>query len=154
MASNIVRFDPFEDLVRLQREVNRLFDDSSRGAGNGRAPAETASARTWAPMVDICEDANEILFKIEIPGLKQDDIDIELTGETLTVKGERKFEDTDRKENYIRVERAYGKFQRSFTIPVPVNHEAVRASYRDGVLEIHVPKAEAVKPKKVQVSAS
>jgi HSP20 family protein len=150
MPSNIVRFDPFEDLARLQREVNRLFEDSNRG--NGRGGTEMTSARTWAPPVDIFEDGNEIVFKVELPGLKQDQIDIELTGETLTIKGERKFEDTQRKENYIRVERAYGQFQRSFTIPVPVEHDSVKASYRDGILEVHLPKAEATKPKKVQVT--
>ena len=151
--ANIVRFDPFEDfshLSRLQREVNRLFEDNTRSGRN----AEPASSRTWAPPVDILEDGNEIIVRAELPGLKQEDIDIELTGDTLTLKGERKFEDTQRKDSYVRVERAYGQFQRSFTIGVPVQNDAVTASYKDGLLEVHLPKSEATKPKKVKVSAS
>ncbi|BDI33247.1 molecular chaperone [Capsulimonas corticalis] len=147
--ANIVRFDPFEDLNRLQREVNRLFEDNSR-SGRG---TETAAARTWAPSVDILEDGNEIVVIADLPGLRQEDIDIELTGETLTIKGERKFEDTQRKDRYVRVERSYGTFQRSFTIVAPVQHDGVKASYKDGILEVHLPKSEETKPKKVQVSA-
>jgi len=150
-VANIVRFDPFEDMGRLQREVNRLFEDNSRSTG--RNGAELASTPTWAPAVDIFEDREEIVVKAELPGLKQQDIDIELTGDTLTLKGERKFEDTQRKDNYVRVERAYGSFHRSFTIGVPVKHDSVRASYRDGLLEIHLPKSEETKPKKVLVTA-
>ena len=104
--------------------------------------------------MDIFEDQNEIVVKAELPGIKQEDIDIELTGDTLTIKGERKFEDTQRKDNYVRVERAYGQFQRSFTIGVPVQNDAVKASYKDGLLEVHLPKSEATKPKKVKVAAS
>ncbi len=151
--ANIVRFDPFEDMARLQREVNRLFESSERGGGLARGSAEHASTRIWAPAVDIAEDQNEIVVKAELPGLKQEDIDIELTGDTLTIKGERRFDDTARKDNYVRIERAYGTFQRSFTIGVPVQNEAVSASYKDGVLEVHLPKSEATKPKKVAVSA-
>ena len=92
MPTNIVRFDPFEDMARLQREVNRLFDDSGRPTGRGGA--ELASARTWAPAVDIFEDREEIVVRADLPGLRQEDIDIELTGDTLTLKGERKFQDT------------------------------------------------------------
>ena len=148
--ANIVRFDPFEDLTRLQREVNRLFEDNSR---TGRA-SEPASTRTWAPVVDIFEDQNEIVVRAELPGIKQEEIDIELTGDTLTLKGERKFGDAERREGYVRVERAYGQFQRSFTIGVPVQNDAVTASYKDGLLEVHLPKSEATKPKKVKVAAS
>ena len=149
--ANVVRFDPFEDMGRLQREVNRLFEDSSRPAGRGGA--ELASARTWAPAVDIFEDRDEIIVRADLPGLKLENIDIELTGETLTLRGERKFEDTSRKDNYVRIERAYGQFQRSFTIAVPVRQDAVKASYKDGLLEVHLPKSEEVRPKKVQVTS-
>ena len=148
---NIIRFDPFEDLTHLQHEVNWLFENTTRTTG--RSGAEQASARIWAPAVDIFEDQNEIVVKAELPGLKQEEIDIELTGDTLTLKGERKFEDTQRKDNYVRVERTYGSFQRSFTVGVPVQHDAVKASYKDGLLEIHLPKSEATKPKKVQVTS-
>jgi len=150
MATNIVRFDPFEDLTRLQRDVNRLFEDNVRPSGRG---AEQASLRTWAPVVDIREDRDEIVVSAELPGLKQENIDIELSGDTLTISGERSFSDTERKDSYVRVERSYGSFRRAFTIGVPINADEVKASYKDGVLEVHVPKSEAVKPKKVAVSA-
>jgi len=149
---NIVRFDPFEDLTRLQREVNRLFEDSNRvPARNGGA--EQVAARAWAPSVDIFEDHNEIVVKADLPGIKQEDIDIELTGETLTIKGERKFEDTQRKDNYLRVERSYGSFQRSFTVGVPIDQDKIKASFNSGVLEVHLPKSELTKPKKITVAA-
>jgi HSP20 family protein len=85
--------------------------------------------------------------------LKPEDVDIELTGDTLTLRGERKFENEDRKDSFVRVERSYGRFQRSFTLAVPVNADAVKASYKDGILEVHLPKSEANKPRKVQVTA-
>jgi len=148
--ANIVRFDPFEDMARLQREVNRLFEDGSRSA---HGPSELTAARTWAPAVDIFEDRQEIIVRAELPGMKQEDIDIELTGDTLTLKGERRFDETHRKDNYVRVERAYGHFHRSFTISVPVLADAVKATYKDGLLEVHLPKSEETKPKKVIVTA-
>jgi len=151
MANGIVRFDPFEDLTRLQREMNRLFDDSVRT--NGWGATEHVSSRAWAPPVDIYEDQNEIVVNVELPGIKQDDIDIQVTGDTLTLRGERKFEDTQKKDNYVRVERSYGSFQRSFTIGVPVQSDRVTANYRDGILSIRLPKSEEVKPKKVQVTS-
>lgn len=151
MANGIVRFDPFEDLTRLQREMNRLFDDSARGTTR-TSGAEQASLRAWAPAVDIYEDHNEIVVKAELPGVKQEDIDIQVSGDTLTLRGERRFEDREKKDNYVRVERAYGSFARSFTIGVPIQADRVTASYKDGVLAIRLPKSEEVKPKKVQVA--
>ncbi|HVK03429.1 MAG TPA: Hsp20/alpha crystallin family protein [Armatimonadaceae bacterium] len=148
----IVRFDPFREIDRLQNEVNRLFD------GYMTTPAErgpnAAAARLWSPAVDVAENENEIVLRAELPGMKQEDIDIELTGETLSIRGERKFETEERKENYVRVERSYGKFQRSFTLGVPVQHDKVNATYQDGILEIHLPKSEETRPRKVQVTAA
>jgi len=150
LATNVVRFDPFEDLTRLQREVNRLFEDNSRPAPS--RTTEYAAQRSWSPAVDIYEDANQILIRAELAGMKQDDIDIELSGDTLTLKGDRKFAEDGQREGYVRVERSYGPFQRSFTIGVPVDGDAVTASYKDGILEIRLPKSEITKPKKVMVS--
>lgn len=151
MASNIVRFDPFEDLSRLQREVNRLFDDSSRPAP--RTP-ENTSVRTWAPTVDIREDNEEIVLLADLPGVKLEDVNIELSGDTLTVSGQRSFNDTERKESYVRVERAYGAFRRAFTVGVPIKQSDVSASYRDGILEVHLPKSEEIKPKKITIAVN
>ncbi len=139
----IVRFDPSENLACLQRDINPR-------AG---CPTEPASARPWTPPVDIFEDQNEIVVKAELPGIKQQDIAIELTGDTLTIKGERRFEDAQRQDNYVRVERTYGQFQRSFTISVPVQSEAVSATFKDGLLEVRLPKCEAAKPKNIKVAA-
>ena len=152
----IVRFDPFRELDRLQNEVNRLFEgytqapEQRSNGGGGNGPLTTA--RLWSPAVDVAENQNEIVLRAELPGMKQEDIDIELTGDTLTLRGDRKFENEERREDFVRVERAYGRFQRSFTLGVPVQHDQVKASYRDGVLEVHLPKSEDTKPRKVQVS--
>jgi len=151
MAANIVRFDPFEDLTRLQREVNRLFEDNSR-PGASRT-AENTVQRSWTPAVDIYEDAGEVILRAELAGIKQEDIDIELSGDTLTIKGDRKFEELEKRDGYVRVERTYGPFQRAFTIGIPVNADAIKASYRDGILEVRLPKSEQAKAKKVQVTA-
>jgi HSP20 family protein len=104
--------------------------------------------------VDVAETQDGIVLRAELPGMRQEDIDIELTGDTLTLRGERKFENREQRENFVRVERSYGRFQRSFTLGVPVQHDQVRANYRDGVLEIVLPKSEATRPRKVQVTAA
>ena len=153
MANSIVRFDPFEDLSRLQHEMNRLFDDTY-STGPRTARRENAATQLWAPAVDVAEDANEIVLRSELPGVKQDDIDIELAHDTLTIRGEKKFEEEDKKGNYVRIERAYGTFQRSFNLSVPVDQDKINASFKDGVLTIRLPKSEATKPKKVLVKSA
>lgn len=137
--------DPFEALMRLQDDFSRSLNPR---AGQAR---EHVSTRIWSPTVDVYEDQDAIVIKADLPGVKQDDIDVELNGEILTIRGERKFEDEERRENYVRVERQYGAFQRSFTIGIPVEGEKVRATFRNGILELTIPKAEVNKPKKVQV---
>jgi len=148
----IVRFDPFREMDRLQNEVNRLFE------GYSSLPTEqrnaSVPARLWSPVVDVVENENGIVVRAELPGMRQEDIDIELTGDTLSLRGERKFDNGERKENYVRVERSYGRFQRSFTLGVPINANAVSATYRDGILEITLPKSEEMKPRKVQVTSA
>jgi len=150
MAASIVRYDPLEELTRLQRDMTRLFDENYgmpvRTNGNG------ITTRVWAPAVDVREDENEVVVHAELPGVKLEDIDIEVTGDTLTIRGERKFEQTEKKKNYVRVERTFGSFQRSFAIGVPVQNDKVAASFKDGVLTVHLPKSEAVRPKKVPVA--
>lgn len=137
----IARWDPFRELEELQERVNRLFQERTSRGG----------ARAWAPVVDVYEDENSIVVRAELPGMKREDIDIEITHDSLTISGERKF-DADEKQNFLRVERPYGAFSRSFAINVPVNTEDVKASYKDGILEISIPKSEETKPKKVQVA--
>jgi HSP20 family protein len=139
----ISRWDPFRDLSVLQDRINRIFNETTR-------PVE-GSSRSWAPVVDILETEGDLIVKAELPGMKREDIDIEITSEALTIKGDRKF-DEEQKDNYLRVERPYGPFQRSFTIGVPVDAGKVSATYQDGLLTVVIPKAEEVKPKKIEIN--
>jgi HSP20 family protein len=140
----ISRWDPFRDLSVLQDRINRIFSEANR-------PAEE-SARTWAPVVDILETEGDLVVRAELPGMKREDIDIEITSESLTIRGERTFDEAA-KDSYLRVERPYGPFQRSFSIGVPVDAGKIKAKYQDGILEITIPKAETVKPKKIPVTS-
>lgn len=142
----INKWDPFRDLTILQDRINRIFNEVGTGV------AEKSVAKAWAPSVDILETENDLIVRAEIPGVSREDIDIEVTGESLAIRGERKMNDEDR-DKFLRVERPYGPFQRSFTIGTPVQADKVSASYRNGVLEVVIPKAEEVKPKKIQVTA-
>ncbi|MDX1932810.1 MAG: Hsp20/alpha crystallin family protein [Capsulimonadales bacterium] len=149
----IVRFDPFREMERLQNEMNRIFDGIN-SVPEGRSGNIAQNMRLWSPSVDVAENESEIVIHAELPGMKQEDIDIELTGDTLTLRGERKFENEERKQNFVRVERSYGRFQRSFTVATPIRSDQVTATYRDGVLEIRLPKSEEQRPRKVQVVRS
>ena len=142
----------FDDLRAIQDEVNRLFEQRSGNAPQSANPRrENVSTRVWTPAVDVLEDEHEIVLRADLPGMKQDDIKIELTNESLTLSGVRPAPDAVAQEKHVRVERVYGPFQRSFTIGIPLQPDKVTAQYHDGVLEIHLPKAEEVKPKRVEV---
>jgi HSP20 family protein len=141
----IVRWDPFSDMVQLRDEIGRWFEGTVERA-KGKKSA------VWAPDVDIKETDNEIQIKADLPGMKLEDIDVSVDGDQLVIKGERKVEREEKEKDYIRVERSYGSFYRSFSIGAPVKADEIKASYRDGVLEISLPKAEARKPKKIQIS--
>jgi len=132
--------------LRTQGDTAQLANPRSRG------PRENVSAQVWSPPVDVYEDPHSIVIKVDLPGIKQEEIDIEMADDSLTIRGERKFEDEERQEHYVRVERQYGRFQRSFTIGLPLESDKITATYRNGILEVTLPKAEAIKPKKVQVS--
>jgi HSP20 family protein len=156
--ATIMRYDPFDELNRIQRDMTRLIDDNFRGitrsADSNGGSSHQLSARTWAPAVDVRDEGDSVVIHAELPGIKQEDIDIELTGDTLTLRGERKFEDTEKSKNYVRIERSYGSFQRTFNLGVPVQNDKVAASYKDGILTITLPKSEAVQPKKISVAAN
>ncbi len=144
----IVRWDPFHGLVSLQERMNRLFEqtwDRSRGEREGMA------AGTWAPAVDIYETPDSIVLQAELPGLSKDDIDIQVRDNVLTLKGERRSEKEVKEGNYLRVERAYGGFQRAFTLPAAVQADKIRAVFKDGVLDVSIPKAEEAKPKQIKI---
>jgi len=142
--------DPFETLLRLQDDLSRAI--GPRG-GQPQQPREHVSSRVWSPLVDVYEDADAIIIRADLPGVNQEEIDIEMNNDTLTLRGERKFEDEQRRDRYVRVERQYGAFQRSFTVGVPIEPDKIKAVYKNGILELTLPKAEVTKPRKVQVAA-
>ena len=145
----VVRWDPFRDLGMLQDRMNRLFDD----AGRGWRSDEPAATTSWSPSVDIFETEGEIVVKSELPGIDRKDITLHLENNVLTLRGERKFEKETKEENYHRIERSYGNFSRSFSIPTTVDEEKIRADYKDGVLKIILPKKEQAKPKQIKIAS-
>jgi len=143
----ITRWDPFRELYALQNRMNRLFEDQYSG---GREDALTTSA--FAPAVDIYEDEHSVQLKLEVPGVEEKDLDVKVENNTLTVSGERKFEKEEKEENFHRIERRYGSFSRSFTLPNTLNTEDVQATYENGVLKIKLAKRAEAKPKQIKVS--
>ena len=146
----LTRWDPFKDLQSLQDRMNRLFQESV-GRLTGRS--DEVFGGHWIPTVDIYEDDQEFVVKAELPGLESKDVEIQIQENVLTLKGERKLEREIDKERYHRLERTYGTFQRSFTLPNIVDQEKVKAKVKDGVLEIRIPKQERAKPKQIKVEA-
>jgi HSP20 family protein len=144
----IVRWDPFRDLISIQDRMNRLFDQT---LARTRGEEEGISASTWMPAVDIYETADRVVMKAELPGLTREDIEINVRDNTLSLRGERKFEKEVKEENYLRIERAYGSFQRSFTLPATIHQDKIRAVFKDGVLELSLPKAEEARPKQIKI---
>jgi len=146
----ITRWDPFREFVTIQDRMNRLFRDSYSPEGRD----ESLTTSTFAPPVDVYEDEHNVTLKIEVPGIDEKDIDVRIENNTLTVHGERKFEKEEKEENYRRVERQYGSFTRTFTLPTTVDGEKVEANYDKGVLKIHLPKKAEAKPKQIKISVS
>ena len=146
--NTITRRDQSRNLT-LQDEVNRLFEDNFTRERSGHA-----DLATWAPAVDIYETENELVVKADLPDLQDKDIDVRITNNTLTIRGERKFEKDVKEENFLRIERTYGAFMRSFSLPNTVSSENIRADYRNGVLTLHMAKREESKPKQIKISVS
>ena len=146
----IVRWEPFRDLMATQRDFNRLFREAfSPVFGEGEL-----STRTWAPPVDIYENGESLVLKAELPGVNPDDVEIRVEDNTLYLKGERKFEKEVKEQNYHRVERSYGTFTRTFSLPNSIDADKVAASYKDGVLTLTMPKKEEAKPKSIKINVS
>jgi HSP20 family protein len=145
----LARWTPRGNLQTFQDEMNRMFDQFFRG---GTGEEAGWGVRTWAPPVDIYETDDALILKAELPGVSKDDVSIEIHQNTLILRGQRKHEAEVKEEQYHRVERAYGTFQRSFMLPTLVDQEHVQATYHDGVLELRLPKSEAAKPKRVAIT--
>jgi HSP20 family protein len=145
----LVRWTPVGNLQSFQHEMNRVFDEFFRG-GNGDAAGSKLGA--WTPVVDIHETDDGYVIKAELPGVAKDDVSIDIHENTLTLRGQRQHESAVKDERYHRVERAYGTFQRSFVLPAMVDQDKVQATFKDGVLELHLPKNEAAKPKRIAIN--
>lgn len=144
----LIRWDPFREMSSLQERMNRLFSEVLARSPIGE---EEISRGAWVPAVDIFETPESIVLKAELPGITKDDIFVEVKDNTLSLKGEKKFEKEVKEEHYHRVERSYGSFQRAFTLPSTVQQDKVKAKFKDGILEIVLPKVEEAKPKQIKV---
>jgi HSP20 family protein len=149
----ITRFTPFRsplsDMALLQNRLNSIFHDFPWPTGQSD---ESLSAGNFVPAVDVYEDAHKVVVKVEVPGIRQEDLDVRVENNTLTVKGERKFETEEKEENFHRIERRYGSFVRSFSVPQTVDTDSVAASYDAGVLTITLNKKAEAKPKQVKIA--
>ncbi len=144
----LTRWEPFRGVTSLQEQVNRLFNDAFERQG------EESSLTAWAPAVDIYETEHELVVKADLPDVDPKDLDIRVENNVLTIRGERKFEKKVNEENYLRVERAYGSFARSFTLANSANSDAIKADYQNGVLTLTIPKREEAKPKQIKVNVA
>jgi len=148
----LVRWDPVREIDSLQGEMNRLFstffDTPTTRAGNGSSPAAT---RRWIPAMDLVETGEHFVLKADLPGVSENDVNIEVENDVLTVSGERKTEHEEKHEGYYRLERATGAFSRSLTLPEGIDPESVTATFGNGVLEVRVPKPAEAKPRRVQI---
>ena len=146
----LVRWEPVRELTSLQTEMNRLFNtffDTPTTGGNGGG----GGARRWVPSMDLVETPEHFVLRADLPGLSEEDVSIELEDNVLTLSGERKAEHEDKKEGYYRVERSYGQFRRSLTLPEGVDADGIKATFDKGVLEVRIPKPEERKPRKVAI---
>jgi|SRR5690242_16246579 len=142
------RWEPFRGANTLQEQVNRLFSDVFERS------SQESNLSTWAPAVDIAETEHELVVKADLPGVDPKELDIRVENNVLTIRGERKFEKKVNEDNYLRVERAYGSFTRSFSLSNTVNSEAIKADYQNGVLSLSIPKREEAKPKQIKVNVA
>lgn len=138
------RLDPFADLFRVQSQLNRLFDD-------GLSRIDSSRGTAWLPSVDVHEDSERLLFKVDVPGVRKEDINVRVDGGVLTLEGSRKLELEEKRQGYHRVERAHGKFSRSFALPDSVSTDEVHAELRDGVLEVSLAKKKEAKPRTIEI---
>jgi HSP20 family protein len=146
----VVRWEPIRELGTLQSEMNRLFNTVFEGP----TATDQRGMRRWAPAMDVLENEDHFVLRADLPGMTEEDVSIEVEDQTLTISGERKSESELKEEGYHRVERAFGAFSRSLTLPKGVDPEAVEASFDRGVLEVRIPKPEERKPRKVAIATS
>jgi len=147
----LVRWDPFRELEDMSERLNRVFSSRPALRTNGK---ENLTVADWVPRVDISETENEYIIKAELPEVKKEDVKVTVEDGVLTIQGERRQEKEEKGKRFHRVERSYGSFVRSFTLPESVDNAGVKAEYKDGVLNLHLPKSEKVKPKAIEVKVA
>jgi HSP20 family protein len=143
------RWNPWKELEEMEKRLSTVFGPAPSAAGGDKK--EAIAVTEWSPLVDITEDDKEYVVKAEIPEMKKEDIKINVHEDVLTISGERKYEKEEKGKKYHRVERAYGSFMRSFTLPEDADGTKISAEYKDGVLKVHLPKSEKAKPKAIEV---
>lgn len=147
----LVRWNPVRDFSFLQDQMNRLFEEAM-GTWLGDSDARTRP--TWVPLADVFETDNDLVVRAELPGIDPKKVDVRVENNVLTIRGERPFEQKVEQENYHRLERSYGTFTRSFALPATIDAEKIRAEYREGILNLTLPKSEKAKPKRIQIAAT
>jgi len=145
MRSSLSRFEPFRGVSTFQDQISRFFNEAFDRS------SDEANLTPWAPAVDIYETAHQLVVKTDLPDIKPEELDIRVENNILTIRGEREFEKKVNENNYLRVERSYGSFSRSFSLANTVNTEAIQADYKNGVLTLSIPKREEAKPKQIKV---
>jgi len=154
LMNGLVRWNPFREMDDLQRRMTSLFDWSPFRRSSLTADDENITVPEWAPLVDIAEDDKEYLIKVELPEVQKDDVKVTVESGTLTISGERKAEKEQKGRKFHRVERYYGRFERSFSIPDDAEADDVKAEFKDGVLRVHLAKCEKARPKQIEVKVS
>jgi HSP20 family protein len=144
----LIRWEPARELQTIQHEMNRLFGTYFDGSGNG----ENAERRRWVPAMDLVEEGDHFVLRADLPGVSENEVNVELEDHVLTISGERKSEDEERKEGYYRLERASGRFSRSLTLPEGIDPEGVEAKFDNGVLTVRIPKPQERKPRRVAIN--
>jgi HSP20 family protein len=144
---SVDRWEPFRNLIDMQGEVNRLLDTFVGRPTTG----QVGQGRTWMPAVDMHETKDALVMKVELPGVREKDVAVSITGDLLSIKGERRWEDDNKEQKFLHVERVYGQFERLIRLPMAVQADKVKAAYHDGVLEITLPKAEELKPREIKI---
>ncbi len=150
--ANITRWDPFTDLLTLPDRLNQILNQGT-SAGRGNSNEQSLTFANFIPPVDVLEDDNNIIVQAELPGVKDEDVEVRIENNLLTISGERKLENEERKDNFLRVERAYGRFYRSFTLPGNIDPDNVNATFENGMLKITIPKREEAKPKQIKIAS-
>ena len=152
--SALIRWNPFQEMEDMQRRMSSLFDWSPLHRSGLSAEQESITVPEWAPLVDIAEDEKEYLIKVELPEVQKDDVKVTVESGTLTISGERKAEKEEKGHKFHRIERSYGRFERSFSIPDDAQGDNVNAEFKDGVLRVHLAKSEKARPKQIEVKVS